>query len=523
MPYNLVTLLGFSSLLAWLQASNYLFLARDAAVHNGSAAACATFVITLLLYALLNRLLALEPPRGFLLGTALVAGGCGIGYAVGGGDGMRLLFFCVQMGCGALLVVSWGERLTIFSYRALAPLVCAAGLCSAAVIFVCSLAGSVATLPTVAVLPLCSGICLFAALGKVNTGAEAASNPDRAEYTASNGFFTFEPIDFGSLRQLPWMLIVVLCLCTFAASLFGGLTTNPYLTNSSTVTISMLVLTVAGVLFIGAGSLLYFPSRTTEAVESGGSDTLGEAPCASKVAYPSKDGGAAATCDNNGVRNPVLLMQLMAGLALILLVSGLLLFSMKLPGTMTTALGMVSSAKNCLVILCWIVFTREIADARLPFIPCFALLILTSGTLYVPYLGAWINKGMGLGFEALTSTATVVIAFVAVLAILYMVVRMRHMSAEQRALQRATAEPEPLTLEDIREALRAHQLKLMEPYHLTEREQQIVTMLIDGQTLGGIAEELFITERTVKFHSKNAYDKLGVHNKKELMQMFSER
>ena len=173
--------------------------------------------------------------------------------------------------------------------------------------------------------------------------------------------------------------------------------------------------------------------------------------------------------------------------------------------------------------MCWIVFTREIADARLPFIPCFALLILTSGTFYVPYLGAWINKGMGLGFEALTSTATVVIAFVAVLAILYMVVRMRHMSAEQRALQRATAEPEPLTLEDIREALRAHQLKLMEPYHLTEREQQIVTMLIDGQTLGGIAEELFITERTVKFHSKNAYDKLGVHNKKELMQMFSER
>nr|WP_274381271.1 helix-turn-helix transcriptional regulator [Gordonibacter urolithinfaciens] len=63
----------------------------------------------------------------------------------------------------------------------------------------------------------------------------------------------------------------------------------------------------------------------------------------------------------------------------------------------------------------------------------------------------------------------------------------------------------------------------MEPYGLTEREQQIVTMIVDGQTLGGIAEELFITERTVKFHSKNAYDKLGVHNKKELMQMFSER
>ena len=39
-------------------------------------------------------------------------------------------------------------------------------------------------------------------------------------------------------------------------------------------------------------------------------------------------------------------------------------------------------------------------------------------------------------------------------------------------------------------------------------------MLLDGQTMKGIAEELFITERTVKFHSKNAYEKIGVASKK---------
>src|SRR5699024_9770232 len=121
------------------------------------------------------------------------------------------------------------------------------------------------------------------------------------------------------------------------------------------------------------------------------------------------------------------------------------------------------------------------------------LLVLASGALYVPYLGAWVNKSRGVGFEALTSTATAIIAFVAVLAILYMVARMRQMGAGQRALQEA-APSEPLSLEDIRKALRAHRLALMEPYGLTEREQQIVTMIVDGQTLGGIAEELFITE-----------------------------
>lgn len=64
-------------------------------------------------------------------------------------------------------------------------------------------------------------------------------------------------------------------------------------------------------------------------------------------------------------------------------------------------------------------------------------------------------------------------------------------------------------------------LQQVEPYGLTERETQISLLLLDGQTMRGIAEELFITERTVKFHSRNAYEKMGVSSKKELMQKFS--
>ena len=82
--------------------------------------------------------------------------------------------------------------------------------------------------------------------------------------------------------------------------------------------------------------------------------------------------------------------------------------------------------------------------------------------------------------------------------------------------------PEPLTIDELRAELHAHQQRMLEPYHLTDREREIVMLLLDGQTMGGIAERLVITERTVKFHSKNAYGKLGVHNKKELMQLFSE-
>lgn len=507
MPLNLMTFIGFSSLLAWLQASSQLCLARDAIVHNGSPAACALFVISLLLYGLLNRLLAIEPHRGFLLGCALLASALGIAYAFSDMPGVRLLLFCLQGACAALFVISWGERLTSFTYRALVPLVCAAGLCSTVVLALFAALPSASALLSLSVLPACSGICLFLATGTIARGETGQSLP--AEHAASNGYLSLEPLDFEALKRLPWTLLAVLCLCTFAASLFSGMVTSPYLINSSTVGTSMADITVAGLLLVGLGGWLFF-------LKGGIKDRNPE------ESPPGSMPSAEASANGKQTRDPAFFIQLMTGIFLILLVAGLLLFSMKLPGTMTTSLSMMLGARNCLTILCWIVFPRAVADARLPFIPCFSLLALASGTLYAPYLGVGISKTTSLGFDALTSTATALIAFVAVLAILYMVLRMRQIGAGQRMAATAPASAEPLTMEDIRSALRNHRLKMMEPYGLTERERQIVTLIVDGQTLGGIAEDLFISERTVKFHSKNAYDKLGVRSKKELMQMFSE-
>lgn len=45
-------------------------------------------------------------------------------------------------------------------------------------------------------------------------------------------------------------------------------------------------------------------------------------------------------------------------------------------------------------------------------------------------------------------------------------------------------------------------------------------LLMEGSTLKTIADRLFISERTVKFHCKNAYIKLNVQNRKELLQCF---
>jgi len=52
---------------------------------------------------------------------------------------------------------------------------------------------------------------------------------------------------------------------------------------------------------------------------------------------------------------------------------------------------------------------------------------------------------------------------------------------------------------------------------LTEREREIASLLFMGKTYKVIAEELCVSENTVKTHANNIYKKVGVHNRTELM------
>lgn len=52
---------------------------------------------------------------------------------------------------------------------------------------------------------------------------------------------------------------------------------------------------------------------------------------------------------------------------------------------------------------------------------------------------------------------------------------------------------------------------------LSEREIEIVKLIINSKTSGEIAELLFISEETVKTHRKNIFKKLKIHHVTELM------
>ncbi len=59
-------------------------------------------------------------------------------------------------------------------------------------------------------------------------------------------------------------------------------------------------------------------------------------------------------------------------------------------------------------------------------------------------------------------------------------------------------------------------------YNLTARETGIVKLIDKGLKYKSIAEELFISERTVSKHVQNIFIKVGVSNKVELINKLNE-
>jgi DNA-binding CsgD family transcriptional regulator len=53
--------------------------------------------------------------------------------------------------------------------------------------------------------------------------------------------------------------------------------------------------------------------------------------------------------------------------------------------------------------------------------------------------------------------------------------------------------------------------------HLSEREGEVMTLLIQGRTYKAIGDTLFVSENTIRSHVKNIYAKAGVANRSELL------
>src|SRR5947207_13617891 len=71
----------------------------------------------------------------------------------------------------------------------------------------------------------------------------------------------------------------------------------------------------------------------------------------------------------------------------------------------------------------------------------------------------------------------------------------------------ATPAPSAFTL--LTAGARPRRLRLHGPQSLTSRERRIAALAADGLTNKRIAETIFLSEKTVELHLRNAYEKLG--------------
>lgn len=64
-------------------------------------------------------------------------------------------------------------------------------------------------------------------------------------------------------------------------------------------------------------------------------------------------------------------------------------------------------------------------------------------------------------------------------------------------------------------SLSENRWKAMEATRLSDREKEILQLSIRGFTINEIAQEIFISSETVKFHRRKLFDKMGVTNMSE--------
>ena len=183
----------------------------------------------------------------------------------------------------------------------------------------------------------------------------------------------------------------------------------------------------------------------------------------------------------------------------------------------------------------WMVFPVIISYSRMPrmFICGLALVATSSffGVSWGTQMASVLPAGLRVqsGFVAISALVLLIIFAAALL-----VNRSRFESArmqlgtvltelaETRAKAEALSEkldaepePAPLSVED-RCAI------LAQEHELTARESEIFALTARGHSSTFIAEQLFISASTVRFHQQNIYRKLDVHSRQELLALVNE-
>ena len=58
---------------------------------------------------------------------------------------------------------------------------------------------------------------------------------------------------------------------------------------------------------------------------------------------------------------------------------------------------------------------------------------------------------------------------------------------------------------------------------MSQREQEVVLLLVEGNTVKRMGDLLFVAPSTVQSHMKSIYRKMGVHTRQEVIDLYRHR
>lgn len=154
----------------------------------------------------------------------------------------------------------------------------------------------------------------------------------------------------------------------------------------------------------------------------------------------------------------------------------------------------------------WLLCPLIIQRSTFKFIPAFGVVSIICTGSYWKSLGAFLARVNGSVFSGQVF-GVVTVLFLAVVLIVYLSKLVKGLVArsENRSEGARSASDEAVELADR--------------FGLSEREQEVCALALEGYSASKIGDRLFVSESTVRFHLKNIYRKCAVSSKQELLDL----
>ncbi len=201
---------------------------------------------------------------------------------------------------------------------------------------------------------------------------------------------------------------------------------------------------------------------------------------------------------------------------IVLLFSGIFLATLFQQSWFTVGIGLMQTSKSCvsLLLLMLVLLENSRSDASMTERSLLLKFVVpTLASTFISYLVVpLIAEGLGLAYSDFWGVLSLLLGF-ALGVFLFVFLS----SLVIRYLPGATSSSETSLGSEAPAGPDATAGAMREVYGLTEKEAEVLALLLEGNTYKKIAALMYVSDSTVQSHAKSIYRKVDVHTKQELV------